>query len=284
VSIQSRHPEVAEPQPNRSTQDLECYPAFGSSGSSHCDDEGSPLTPTLSRRARGKRAAFTLAEVLITLAIIGVVATMTIPTLISGYKKNVVEVKLSRFNAMMTQVVKLSTIDNGDTSTWDTSDLETFYNTYLASYLKPIRTQNVGDVSFEVYLPDGSAFSLDKQSMIHMNFYPYASNMSNDLGKNDFVFMFYPDEGALLDPNGPYCNSPYLGEGKGFVPYFFYIGDEDYWDSENNCHMIVYPAQEKIHDVLMNKSTYGCANGGAYCTKLIQMNNWKIPDDYPIKF
>ena len=57
------------------------------SASSRRDDEGSPLTPTLSRRARGKRVAFTLAEVLITLAIIGVVAVMTIPTLISDYLK-----------------------------------------------------------------------------------------------------------------------------------------------------------------------------------------------------
>lgn len=33
-----------------------------------------------------KRSAFTLAEVLITLGIIGVVAAMTIPNLISNYK------------------------------------------------------------------------------------------------------------------------------------------------------------------------------------------------------
>ena len=34
-----------------------------------------------------RRAAFTLAEVLITLGIIGVVAAMTIPTLITSYKE-----------------------------------------------------------------------------------------------------------------------------------------------------------------------------------------------------
>lgn len=34
------------------------------------------------------KKGFTLAEVLITLAIIGVVAAMTIPTLIQNYKKN----------------------------------------------------------------------------------------------------------------------------------------------------------------------------------------------------
>ena len=44
-----------------------------------------------------RKSAFTLAEVLITLAIIGVVAAMTIPTLISSYREKVVETKLVKF-------------------------------------------------------------------------------------------------------------------------------------------------------------------------------------------
>ena len=40
----------------------------------------------INRKIREKNSAFTLAEVLITLGIIGVVAAMTIPTLISKYQ------------------------------------------------------------------------------------------------------------------------------------------------------------------------------------------------------
>jgi len=107
-----RHPEVAEPQPNRSMQDLNCHPELVS-GSSHCGDEGSPLTPTLSRRARGKRAAFTLAEVLITLAIIGVVAAMTIPTLISNYQEKVTVTKLKKMYSVLSQAYRLYRVENG---------------------------------------------------------------------------------------------------------------------------------------------------------------------------
>jgi len=238
--------------------------------------------------------AFTLAEVLITLAIIGVVAAMTIPTLISGYKKSVVEVKLSKFNAMMTQVVKLSTIDNGDTSTWDISDNETFYNKYLAPYLKVASTEKVDDIHFNIYMQDGTAFQLEKQSTLHMYFYPDAHTISNNettnAGINTFVFLFYPKSGVKLQhPN--FCNSPFLGDGTGFVPYFYYDSIEnDYWDYENNCRVVVYPTDENLRDVLINESRYGCSasgksgGGGAYCTKLIQMNGWKIPKDYPIEF
>ncbi len=41
-----------------------------------------------------KIQAFTLAEVLITLGIIGIVAAMTIPNIINGYNKKVVETRL----------------------------------------------------------------------------------------------------------------------------------------------------------------------------------------------
>lgn len=44
-----------------------------------------------------KYSAFTLAETLITLGIIGVVAGLTIPTLISNYRKHVVETRLEKF-------------------------------------------------------------------------------------------------------------------------------------------------------------------------------------------
>ena len=48
-----------------------------------------------------KKAAFTLAEVLITLGIIGVVAAMTIPTLISKYQEKVLENHFKKSYAML---------------------------------------------------------------------------------------------------------------------------------------------------------------------------------------
>ena len=49
---------------------------------------------------------FTLAEVLITLGIIGVVAAMTIPTLISKNQKRVIEAKLKEDYSIIQQVIK----------------------------------------------------------------------------------------------------------------------------------------------------------------------------------
>ena len=43
------------------------------------------------------KSAFTLAEVLITLGIIGVVSALTLPVLVQKYRNNVVETKLKKF-------------------------------------------------------------------------------------------------------------------------------------------------------------------------------------------
>ena len=55
-----------------------------------------------------KKAAFTLAEVLITLGIIGIVAAMTIPTLIANYQKKVLKTQFMKKYAEISQAVLLA--------------------------------------------------------------------------------------------------------------------------------------------------------------------------------
>ena len=58
-----------------------------------------------------RRVGFTLAEVLITLGIIGIVSAMTIPTLINNYKEKVRDNQFKKVYAMLNQAVKLTAID-----------------------------------------------------------------------------------------------------------------------------------------------------------------------------
>lgn len=52
-----------------------------------------------------RRIGFTLAEVLITLGVIGVVAAFTVPTLINNYKEKVTVTKVKKFYLTMSQAV-----------------------------------------------------------------------------------------------------------------------------------------------------------------------------------
>ena len=65
-----------------------------------------------------KKAAFTLAEVLITLGIIGVVAAMTIPTLISNYQEKATVSKVKQAFSIISQAYQLAKIENGAFGTW----------------------------------------------------------------------------------------------------------------------------------------------------------------------
>ena len=63
-------------------------------------------------RVRGKKIAFTLAEVLITLGIIGVVAAMTMPVLIQKYQNIVLENQFKKSYSMLSQALNKIYVDN----------------------------------------------------------------------------------------------------------------------------------------------------------------------------
>lgn len=68
---------------------------------------------------------FTLAEVLITLGIIGVVAALTLPMLIAKYNKIVLSNQLEKAYAEVTQILKQAETQNGPMEHWESFDTDT---------------------------------------------------------------------------------------------------------------------------------------------------------------
>ncbi len=227
-----------------------------------------------------QHCAFTIAEVLITLAVIGVVAALTIPTLVQGYKKQVVETRLQKFYSTMKQAVELSKIDNGETRTWelateDTADeKEKFWNTYFAPYVSVLKTEKIGNDKFFIYFKDGSAVRLN----LRETDWQYCINPRDlDKGKIDtlgtkcFYFGFYPRsrDTSLIITN--YYNKgvePYVSVFIRDIKNGTYIQDEGGND--------LFLTQELIKSYLEIEP--------ALATKVIQLNSWKIPKDYPFRF
>lgn len=89
-----------------------------------------------------RRNAFTLAEVLITLGIIGVVAAMTIPTLMAKYQKRSNALRWRKAYAEIAQAVKLMYEDEvvpasySDNDVQNQNDFEYKLITQLSKYLK----------------------------------------------------------------------------------------------------------------------------------------------------
>ena len=67
---------------------------------------------------------FTLAEVLITLGIIGTVTALTLPALIQNHKKSETTARLKKFYSIMSQAVLMSENDNGSIEDWEKAEMD----------------------------------------------------------------------------------------------------------------------------------------------------------------
>ncbi len=86
------------------------------------------------------KRAFTLAEVLITLGIIGVVAAMTLPSLVGNYKKKQAVTQLQKVYTVLNQALRQSEAANESSQYWDTSKgVNVYFDTYWKPYLKIVR-------------------------------------------------------------------------------------------------------------------------------------------------
>lgn len=230
------------------------------------------------------KKAFTLAEVLITLGIIGIVAAMTLPVLIQKNNNRVVETRLMKFYSAINQAIKMAEVDYGDKSYWyedlagaeidkdgnpipGSSDAEKWFNKYLAPYMKIIKTETLSDGSYIVYFPDGSALRPESHSTRDWFFYPGNANkciqQGNKRGECVFMFNFKPTESLIPE----FWKYHYK---KGFEPWKYA------WDgSREQLEDLCYTGKANESDESVS--------GRNYCTALIQINNWKIPNDYAYK-
>ena len=95
-----------------------------------------------------RRVAFTLAEVLITIGIIGIVAAMTIPTLIVNYQKREFASRLSQTFSVLSNAVKMAQVEYGDIATWG-------YQKYYGTTVAPNgdKSQYVKEYAEKYFLP-----------------------------------------------------------------------------------------------------------------------------------
>ena len=243
----------------------------------------------------GRKIGFTLAEVLITIGIIGIVAAMTIPMLISGYKKSVVVSSLQKNLSLFSQAVQLAEAKHGFTDEWpycnEDSSIECtedFFNNYLLPELKVIKVCTPEESEICWTSPKGlsgqSGYLTGKES----------KHVRALLSNGSSIIMWPGVESERkhwqiwIDIDGP-MKGPALigGDVFGFrLNYKTSIDDGILYRKGVG----LVGADFSDEDVLRNDSLYGCSKtvntvyAGRYCGALIQHSGWKIPKDYPVKF
>ena len=229
-----------------------------------------------------QKLAFTLAEVLITLGIIGVVAALTIPSIIENVEKQVTIVKLKKVYTTLAQAVKLSEAENGPSESWDfTKPDYTFFNKYLRKYMPAIVNIRYGTISDEIkYLRTDGAIetqfrplynnamivSLRDGTLLYLTTEPKESWPLSDYTANS-IFL---DLNGLKKPNKI---------GRDFFGFFISkYGVGAYGQFNTGDYKMSSFTREAAR-----RGSYACTtNGrGMYCGALIMIDGWTIADDYP---
>ncbi len=219
-------------------------------------------------------AAFTLAEVLITLGIIGVVAAMTIPTLVANYQKKETVTALKKAYSQLSQAVKMSELENGDKEYWN-YDLpaETFMNTYLKPFLKDVEQTNGFDIHKTINYKYLNGYRITESSVNDKN------NSVIKLSDGTIIFVDgwssgeNTGRGILVDTNG-FKKPNILGRDLfafKITPSMGLAPSQKEVDREEAL-------SDKLHMCSKSKSAW---NSGYACTLVIMMDGWEIKSDYP---
>lgn len=232
------------------------------------------------------KKGFTLSEVLITLAIIGVVAAMTIPTLVVSYQKKMTAVRVKKAYAELVQAIKLSEAYNGNMQSWDfgvtnsIDETREFLGKYILPYYKNYRECSTGieyscgspvsiaGINYTLGNGIGLSFLRDfNEKKIFVNI-SLNINKGEDILLGRDAFYFEVKDGKVL-PAGWYdgITREAILNG-GIVPP---------WDTEIN-YIFACEKLPKDEDDLEEDIIYEYRHG---CTALLMLDNWEFKDDYP---
>lgn len=98
------------------------------------------------------KQGFTLAEVLITIGIIGVVAAMTLPSVILNYQEKATMTKVKKAYSIINQAYQKASFDNSGTiNTWNCSSGNCIYE-FFTKYFNNIKTcgENPCKITFQI--------------------------------------------------------------------------------------------------------------------------------------
>ncbi len=212
-----------------------------------------------------KKFGFTLAEVLITLGIIGVVAALTLTNLITNYQKRVTINRLKTAYSIFAQAVNESVQDNGSIADWEYSYTD-MAPKYIFPYVETIGTEK----SYALKIPSGKA------KFIHWGGWTTGKIYQM---KNGMTYSLIFDHGGLyltVDINGKAKPNRMGKDGFTFV-------------LSPKKNKLILAGSDKSRDEIISYRNSGCSLDdignsyykGQYCGALIMIDDWQIKDYYP---
>lgn len=223
--------------------------------------------------------AFTLAEVLITLGVIGIVAAISIPQVVVKYQKAQTLSQLKKVYSVLNNAYNKAILENGDITSWgltgaeNSSGLVSAYQTILAPNLNIARycgTNNTNNLCWQ-----GGRVSY--QSNVYFMLNDGTSVVLEDNTYSVFRFNIYVDLNGLKHPNRWGKDRFIFQIGDGAISYSYKI----YPYGKNPYSMPGRTACWDTNATLPGWMTDASPGDGKTCgLTIIYYDNWQIADDY----
>jgi type II secretory pathway pseudopilin PulG len=223
--------------------------------------------------------AFTLAETLISIVIIGVIATITIPVLYTKHQKEQTVSSLKKVYSTISRATFRAVVDNGPVDSWtlgsnnNANATKQFLNTYMIPYMsvyKPPTTKSEGKWNNVYY----NLNSNDKQTYPNYSVRFYFNDGTSVTARNETnrCIMDFDINGDR-NPNKM---------GRDIFQFNFYI-NSNIDGKKISGELLPNGAWETRDKLLSTSLEYGCnrKRKGHRCSAVIMKDGWQIKSDYP---
>ncbi len=215
--------------------------------------------------------SFTLAEVLISLVIIGIIAAITVPMIMTNHKKVETAAKLKKFYSNLSNAVRLTEIEVGipvqewiiDVNLKEKTNLvyeklmatetKTIHNT------KPLECEN-NVLHYSYLLPDGMLMMMEYDEMddFYVSVDVNGEKAPNECGRDIFTFVINASYYDFVDSNTSTKTIVFYPDGGG----------------SNNSSL----TREELIKRCGQSNTMNRT-----CTALLAEDGWEFKDDYPLR-
>ena len=229
--------------------------------------------------------AFTLAEVLITLTIIGVIAAITIPNLMQSWRKHEKISQIKSAYSILQNAIKMATAEHGNPDGWDYSgNGKGIAERYIIPYVK---YQHIcGYESDSRCFDDGSWYYLNGVKSDSDGGYGatghYKIKLQNGMDLGVFLInnVFPHKVWFVVDVNGQQGPTQAGNDVFGFILYGDKNKLETGWGWVSSFELPYSYYEESNYNGACNVTA---PQSGPACTRIIEHNGWDFPDNYPIK-
>ena len=250
---------------------------------------GAGNEPFCAAGRRTIKSGFTLAEVLITLGIIGIVAAMTMPILIEKHQKKVTATRLKQAYSMLSQATLLAQKDYDEPKYWDSSKGQSANNMknatslwvekYIIPYLSGAKVygwKSLAQAGFKKgYVTlngkvisngnltgvNNSAYIIELPNQVLLTFDLNSTTVEGNLYLTDILCRF--------DINGKQKQNMW---GRDLFMFYF---------DTSKGKWLPYGLSDTRENLLKSYCTKSTEWGNIYCSAVIMQDGWEIKDDYP---